>query len=70
MRDFSHLGIVFALLWATRWTILLSVIAFVCGGMAGLLLMLMRISPFRPLKYISWAYIEVVQGTPLLIQFL
>ncbi|MEO1093970.1 MAG: amino acid ABC transporter permease [Cyanobacteria bacterium J06638_28] len=70
MRDFSHLDIVFALLWATRWTLLLSVIAFVCGGIAGFLLMLMRISPFRPLKYISWAYLEVVQGTPLLIQFL
>lgn len=32
--------------------------------------MLMRISPLRPLRYISWAYLEIVQGTPLLIQFL
>lgn len=32
--------------------------------------MLMRISPWPPLKYISWAYLEIVQGTPLLIQFL
>lgn len=70
MRDFSHLDILFALLWATRWTLLLSSIAFVCGGLAGFLLMLMRISPFRPLKYISWVYLEIVQGTPLLIQFL
>ena len=70
MRDFSHLDIVFALLWAARWTLLLSTIAFACGGIAGFLLMLMRISPFRLLKYISWAYLEIVQGTPLLIQFL
>lgn len=70
MRDFSHLDIVFALLWAARWTLLLSFIAFICGGLAGFLLMLMRISPFRPLKYISWVYLEIVQGTPLLIQFL
>ena len=70
MRDFSHLDIVFALLWAARWTLLLSIIAFICGGLAGFCLMLMRISPFRPLKYISWVYLEIVQGTPLLIQFL
>ncbi|MEM9977159.1 MAG: amino acid ABC transporter permease [Cyanobacteria bacterium P01_D01_bin.2] len=70
MRDFSHLDIVFALLWAARWTLLLSSIAFVCGGAVGFLLMLMRISPLRPLRYISWAYLEIVQGTPLLIQFL
>ncbi len=70
MRDFSHLDIVFALLWAARWTLLLSIIAFICGGLAGFGLMLMRISPFRPLKYISWVYLEIVQGTPLLIQFL
>lgn len=70
MRDFSHLDIIFALLWAARWTLLLSTIAFISGGIAGFLLMLMRISPFRPLNYISWAYLEIVQGTPLLIQFL
>ncbi|MEL6231116.1 MAG: amino acid ABC transporter permease [Cyanobacteria bacterium J06627_3] len=70
MRDFSHLDIVFALLWAARWTLLLSSIAFVCGGLAGFLLMLMRISSFRFLKYLSWGYLEIVQGTPLLIQFL
>lgn len=70
MRDFSHLDIVFSLLWAARWTLMLSTIAFVCGGIAGFFLMLMRISPFRPLKYASWAYVEIVQGTPLLIQFL
>ena len=70
MRDFSYLDIIFALLWAARWTLLLSLIAFVCGGLAGFLLMLMRISPFRPLKYFSWGYLEIVQGTPLLIQFL
>lgn len=70
MRDFSHLDVVFALLWATRWTLLLSVVAFLCGGIAGFLLMLMRIAAFPPVKYLSWIYSEIVQGTPLLIQFL
>lgn len=70
MRDFSYLQILAALLWATRWTLLLSAVAFVCGGIAGLLLLLLRISPMKPLKYLSWLYSEIVQGTPLLIQFL
>ena len=70
MRDFTHLEILFALLWATRWTLLLSAIAFTCGGLVGFLLLLMRISPFQPVKYFSWLYSEIIQGTPLLIQFL
>lgn len=70
MRDFSHLQILAALLWATRWTLLLSAVAFVCGGIAGVLLLLLRISPIKPLRYLSWLYSEIVQGTPLLIQFL
>ena len=70
MRDFSYSDILFSLVWATRWTLLLSCVAFVCGGIAGFILLLLRISPFRPLKYLSWAYSEIVQGTPLLIQFL
>ncbi|MGD1906503.1 MAG: amino acid ABC transporter permease [Leptolyngbyaceae cyanobacterium] len=70
MRDFSHLQILTALLWATRWTLLLSTVAFVCGGIAGALLLLLRISPIKPLKYLSWLYSEIIQGTPLLIQFL
>ncbi|MEL7083838.1 MAG: ABC transporter permease subunit, partial [Cyanobacteria bacterium J06597_1] len=70
MRDFSTVQIVTALLWAARWTLLLSGVAFSCGGLAGLAVMMMRISPFKPLRYLSWAYAEVVQGTPLLIQFL
>lgn len=70
MRDFSYLDIIFALLWAARWTVLLSVIAFTGGGLAGFFIMLMRISPWPFLRYPSLVYIEIVQGTPLLIQFL
>lgn len=70
MRDFSHLDIIFALMWAARWTLLLSLAAFVCGGIAGFGLMLLRISPLTPVRYISRGIAEVIQGTPLLIQFL
>jgi polar amino acid transport system permease protein len=70
MRDFSYFDIVVSLVWAARWTLLLSFVAFVGGGIAGFLLLLMRISPLRPIRYLSRGYAEVVQGTPLLIQFL
>ncbi|NER79475.1 MAG: amino acid ABC transporter permease [Leptolyngbya sp. SIO1D8] len=70
MRDFTYPEIIFALIWATRWTILLSGMAFVCGGTAGLMMTLIRISPLRPIQLIGAAYIEVIQGIPLLIQFL
>lgn len=70
MRDFSYIDIVMALIWAARWTILLSVVAFVCGGIAGFLLMLLRISPLMPLRYVSRGVAEIIQGTPLLLQFL
>ena len=70
MRDFSYIDIVVALIWAARWTLLLSVVAFVCGGIAGFLLMLLRISPLKPLRYTSRGVAEIIQGTPLLIQFL
>ncbi|MEO1134181.1 MAG: amino acid ABC transporter permease [Cyanobacteria bacterium J06639_1] len=70
MRDFSQYEILVALLRSARWTLALSAVAFTCGGIAGFLLMLLRISPFSPLRVVSRAYCELVQGTPLLIQFL
>ena len=70
MRDFTNVQIIMALLWATRWTLALSAVAFGCGGLAGFLLLLMRISPNKYIRYPSQIYCEVVQGTPLLIQFL
>lgn len=70
MRDFSQYEILIALLRAARWTLALSAVAFICGGIAGFLLMLLRISPYQPLRVVSRTYSELVQGTPLLIQFL
>ena len=68
MGEFTVPVIFVNLLIATKWTILLSLIAFVGGGVAGFLLMLMRISPNRWLSGLSWIYIEFFQGTPLLLQ--
>jgi polar amino acid transport system permease protein len=52
---------------AARWTILLSVIAFVGGAIIGLPIALMRVSRSKVLRGLSSGYIQLIQGTPLLI---
>ncbi|WP_404788750.1 amino acid ABC transporter permease [Altericista sp. CCNU0014] len=68
MDDFTVPRIFINLLMAAQWTIILSAIAFVCGGIMGFGIMLMRISPNKWLKGVSWFYVEFFQGTPLLLQ--
>ena len=68
MTDFSLWDIVLALLAAARWTVLLSVIAFVAGGLMGFVFLMVRVSRRRWLRTAGWAYIELFQGTPLLAQ--
>jgi polar amino acid transport system permease protein len=55
------------LLDAAKWTILLSLIAFVGGAVLGMALALARLSKFAPLRWLAIGYIQIVQGTPLLI---
>lgn len=68
MQDFTLTTITYSLLMATRWTIVLSLIAFAGGGVVGFLLMLMRISPIAWVRLPSVVYIEFFQGTPLIMQ--
>ena len=68
MQEFTLSNIFTNLLLATRWTIALSAIAFIGGGIVGFLVMLMRISPNKIIKYLSLIYVEFFQGTPLLMQ--
>ncbi|MEX3982027.1 amino acid ABC transporter permease [Paraburkholderia sp. EG287A] len=68
MIEFTFAQIVAGLLLAARWTVLLSLVSFVTGGMVGLLLLLMRVSSSRVLRALVRVYIEVFQGTPLLLQ--
>ncbi|TSP13901.1 amino acid ABC transporter permease [Cupriavidus campinensis] len=68
MIDFTLWDIVRNLLLAARWTVLLSLVAFVGGGVVGLLVLLMRTSKRPFLRRATWAYIEIFQGTPLLMQ--
>jgi polar amino acid transport system permease protein len=52
---------------ATEWTALLSLMAFAGGSVVGLVLALLRVSKVRVLRALASAYIQVIQGTPLLI---
>jgi len=58
---------VFYLLNAAKWTLALSLIAFAGGAALGLPLALARASQVRIMQLVSAAYIQLIQGTPLLI---
>jgi polar amino acid transport system permease protein len=68
MADFSFWVILSNLLWAARWTVLLSIIAFVGGGLVGLAVLFLRVSRKRALEIATKGFIEFFQGTPLLMQ--
>ena len=55
------------LMFGALWTIGLSLISFVGGGLAGGVIALCRISPFKPLRWATIAWIQLIQGTPLLV---
>nr|WP_236599880.1 amino acid ABC transporter permease [Ramlibacter alkalitolerans] len=55
------------MLQGAGWTLVLSLMAFVGGGVGGFLVALCRISPMRSLRWLSTGYVQLVQGTPLLI---
>ncbi|WP_321922435.1 amino acid ABC transporter permease [Paraburkholderia guartelaensis] len=68
MVEFTLWDIARNLLLAARWTVLLSLCAFVGGGIAGIVLLAMRVSPLAWLRRIAVLYVELFQGTPLLMQ--
>lgn len=68
MVDFTTWDILRNLLLAGRWTIALSLIAFVGGGLVGLLLLLLRSSGQPVLQRLVAGYVQLFQGTPLLMQ--
>lgn len=56
------------LLVGLKWTVLLSAIGFIFGGIAGLGIALARTSKWKWLQKVGAGYIAVFQGTPLLMQ--
>ncbi len=57
----------FFMVQSIGWTLVLSALAFVLGGIGGFLVMLARISPRAWLRLPATLFIECVQGIPLLI---
>jgi polar amino acid transport system permease protein len=67
MRTFGYPEFLF-ILEAAKWTLALSAIAFVGGAILGLAIALARTSGSRWARGISTTFIQIFQGTPLLLQ--
>lgn len=68
MVEFTIWDIFRNLLLAARWTVVLSMIAFVGGGLVGMLLLVARLSKLRGMNTLVGVYVQLFQGTPLLMQ--
>lgn len=68
MVEFTLWDILRNLALAARWTVALSLIAFVGGGLVGLALLVARIARLRGAERGVGLYVQVFQGTPLLMQ--
>jgi polar amino acid transport system permease protein len=66
INEFSSDQFVF-LMQAARWTILLSLLVFFTGGLAGFAVALMRTARSASVRHLCALYIQIVQGTPVLI---
>ena len=68
MVDFSIWDIFRNLLLACRWTVALSLIAFIGGGLVGLALLVLRLTKLPMADKLVGGYVQLFQGTPLLMQ--
>ena len=65
IREFTLTDVLY-LIAAMRWTLALTAIAFLGGGIVGLAIALFRVSALAPLRWLGAIYVHAVQGTPLL----
>jgi polar amino acid transport system permease protein len=68
MVEFTLWDILRNLLLAARWTVALSLVAFVGGGLVGMALLLARLARWPGAQRGVALYVELFQGTPLLMQ--
>lgn len=68
MVQFTLWDIIRNLLIASQWTLLLSLIAFIGGGLIGALLLVLRLWRPKAMARPFGAYVQLFQGTPLLMQ--
>ena len=68
------MGEIFAKYWynflveGVGTTLILSLITVTCGALFGALLAIMKMSKIKPVGWIITAFVEVIRGTPLLLQ--
>jgi polar amino acid transport system permease protein len=66
IREFGLVEFLY-LLSAMKWTLALSLLAFACGGLLGLVVALLRVAPVAPLRWLAIGWIQMFQSTPLLM---
>ncbi len=49
-------------------TVVISFMACLFGLLLGIILAFMKLSPIKPLSWIASAYVEIIRGTPILVQ--
>lgn len=69
LRSFT-LYEIWILLLAARWTVALSLAAFIGGGTIGLVFATLRISRWKAVRYLASGYIQFVQAIPVLMLLL
>ncbi|NLS20815.1 amino acid ABC transporter permease [Rhizobium sp. P40RR-XXII] len=68
MIQFTTWDILRGLLLAARWTLLLSLVSFAGGAIVGAILLFLRIGKARAGRIAVKYFVELFQGTPLLMQ--
>lgn len=69
--NFSFLGTFWQYFTSgTLVTLLISLVTIILGTLLGVLFALMKLSKISPLRWIANIYIEVLRGTPMLVQIL
>jgi polar amino acid transport system permease protein len=67
MRTFGLPDILF-IIEAAKWTIALSLVAFIGGALGGLIVALARVADQPGIRVAATAFVRLFQGTPLLLQ--
>ncbi len=65
IREFASIDVYYLVL-AARWTLALTALAFLGGGLVAVVIATLRVSPFAPLRAIGAGYVNAIQGIPLL----
>jgi len=68
MVEFGLWDVLRNLLLAARWTLVLSLIALIGGALFGFVLLVLRLLGKKYINTIIAVYVEIFQGTPLLLQ--